>query len=555
MRERIMDEPAKGWQPGGTSSVYEALADAVCQMTPSPLFALMGDGNQELIVALADRGRQVIEARHEQNAVAMADGYARLTGQIGLCTVTQGPGLTNAGTSLAVADRGHSPVLLLAGQTARGDFNNPQRLDQSAFSSATCASVSVDAPRALDAALAQALAHFADGEGAVVFNLPTDVQNAPLDEPLRAHRSARPSASVPEPAAIERALDLLRHAHRPAILAGAGAIDAQEAVVTLAEALGAPIAGTLKAKGFAADHPLSAGVSGALGDPGAAAMLKQADLILAVGAGLNAWTTSFGENVDHCPIVQIDRSPKAFGLHTKVNLALVGDTAPTAAALHARLDHARRELWWSREAQSFDEEYKDGADGKPDPRRVLDLIDRILPRDRIIVADGGHCVQATCQKVRVDHPRNWTYSFDFGCIGQGLGLAIGACLARPSRRVTLITGDASLLMNLSDLDTAARAGLRLTIIVLNDDGFGQERHALANKQLSPSHATLKAPDFVKLAEAAGGEGHRFSSVAELDGLQSTLAELEGRGGPHLLEVTINGDVELPVSSDIARHLR
>src|SRR4051794_23610355 len=117
-----MYNTSKSGSVAAISTVCAALAEALCEVTDSPLFALMGDGNQELIVAFADRGRRVIETRHEQNAVAMADGYARFSGQIGLCTVTQGPGLTNAATSLAVADRGNSPVLLLAGQTARGDF-------------------------------------------------------------------------------------------------------------------------------------------------------------------------------------------------------------------------------------------------------------------------------------------------------------------------------------------------------------------------------------------------------------------------------------------------
>jgi thiamine pyrophosphate-dependent acetolactate synthase large subunit-like protein len=550
-----MNDVSISSRPDRTRTVYEALADALCQVTPSPLFALMGDANQELIVAIADRGRQVIEGRHEQNVVAMADGYARFTGQIGLCTVTQGPGLTNAGTSLAVADRGHSPVLLLAGQTARGDFNNPQRLDQMAFASATAVAASADSPRALDAALARALAHFASGGGAFVLNLPTDVQNAALDEPLRAHQSAKPSAFVPGSAAINQALDLMRRAQRPAILAGGGAIDAQNEIVGLAELLGAPIAGTLKAKGLANGHPLSVGVSGGLGDPGASAMLKQADLILAVGAGLNAWTTSFGENVDHCPMVQIDHSPAAFGQHTKVDLALVGDSALTLAALQAQLKDLRRQCWWSEKPARSAKIYQDGADGKPDPRRVLDIINRNLPPDRIVVADGGHCVQATCQEVQVTHPRNWTYSFDFGCIGQGLGLAIGACIARPSRRVTLITGDASLLMNLGDLDTAVRSRLSLTIIVLNDDGFGQERHALARKGLSPDLAMLKAPDFVKLAAAVGGAGRCFSSVSELDWFEAALKDAQVEDRLQLFDVLINGDVELDVSSEIARHLR
>lgn len=551
-----MYSTSKDGSVAATSTVYAALAEALYEVTNSPLFALMGDGNQELIVAFADRGRQVVEARHEQNAVAMADGYARFSGQIGLCTVTQGPGLTNAATSLAVADRGNSSVLLLAGQTARGDFNNPQRSEQGAFADAAAgASASVDAPRALDRALARAFAHFADGAGAFVLNLPTDVQTATLDEPLRTHRSARPSAAVPEPGAIERALDMIRRAQKPAILAGAGAVGAQAELVKLAEALNAPIAGTLKAKGLADGHPLSVGVSGGLGEPEATKMLEQADLVLTVGASLNAWTTSFGEAVGRCPIIQIDQSRRAFGLHTAVDLALVGDAKATLAAIALELKGGNRALWWRRPAGSNQVAYQDSPAGEPDPRRVLDLIDRCLPEDRIIVADGGHCVQAICQRMHVGDPSNWTYSFDFGCIGQGLGMSIGACFARPAQRVTLITGDASLLMNLGDIDTPSRLALPLTIVVLNDDGFGQERHALAHKRLSPQHAVLKAPDFIKIAEAAGGTGNRFRSVAEVGKLPEEFAALQQRGGLHVVEITINPDIELAVSAEIARHLR
>jgi thiamine pyrophosphate-dependent acetolactate synthase large subunit-like protein len=323
--------------------------------------------------------------------------------------------------------------------------------------------------------------------------------------------------------------------------------------VVLAERLGAPIAGSLKAKGLAHQHPLSVGVSGGLGDPEAARMLKAADLVLAVGASLNAWTTGFGENVGHCPILQIDRSLAVFGVHTPVDLALVGEASASLDLLGGALDDLRRTPWWSNDRNVPDTRYEDGRDGKPDPRRVLDVVNRALPGDRIIVADGGHCVQATCQRILVDDPGNWTYSFDFGCIGQGLGLALGACFARPSRRVTLITGDASLLMNIGDLDTAVRFGLPLTILVLNDGGFGQERHALARKQLPPEYAIVRAPDFVRLARAVGGDGWQVTKLDELEALASSLED--ARDGLRLHDVLINGDVEIAASSEIAQRLR
>ena len=118
--------------------MYEAISSAVAQEIEGPVFALLGDGNLELVVDLAERHeRPLIHARHEQNAVAMADGYARFSGKPAVCSVTQGPGLTNTATSLMVARHHRSPILLLAGQSSVGDIDNPQRMDQLAFATLT----------------------------------------------------------------------------------------------------------------------------------------------------------------------------------------------------------------------------------------------------------------------------------------------------------------------------------------------------------------------------------------------------------------------------------
>src|SRR6185312_12377403 len=158
--------------------IYEVVTRAVAEMADGPVFALMGDGNMELLVSFAERcGRQIVHARHEQYAAAMADGYARFSGAMGICSVTQGPGLTNTATSLTVARTHRSPVLLLAGQTSLGDVHNPQRLDQQAFTAATAgAGAVVESARMLKPALDAALVHLSAGRGPFVLSLPHDVQ-------------------------------------------------------------------------------------------------------------------------------------------------------------------------------------------------------------------------------------------------------------------------------------------------------------------------------------------------------------------------------------------
>ena len=157
----------------------------------------------------------------------------------------------------------------------------------------------------------------------------------------------------------------------------------------------------------------------------------------------------------------------------------------------------------------------------------------------------------TVQAISSPSADNWASGLDFGAIGQGLGIALGACFARPGKRVTHLTADASFMMNVSDFHTAVSHNLPLTVFVFNDNAVGQERHDLIHKGLPPKYAEVASPDFEKLAVGFGAKGFRVNRPDDFGEIDKALAVQDG---PVIVNVRINGDVELPVSWEIAKAL-
>jgi thiamine pyrophosphate-dependent acetolactate synthase large subunit-like protein len=334
----------------------------------------------------------------------------------------------------------------------------------------------------------------------------------------------------------------------------------------LAEQLHAPICTTLLAKGFCSDSPLWTGMSGGLGERIALDILAECDCLLVIGASLNQWTTHHGALLANKRIIQIDTRQEAFGLYHRVDLALQGDAgATTEALLTATLQRAVPQrtgentliVRIKQALETFREPlaYETGADGTVDPRQALRELDRLLPSDRTLVVAGGHAAMLACQYLTVASPDNWTCtSTDFGALGQGLATSIGAAFARPGKRITHVTADGDFMMNLADFDTAVRYQLPLTIIILNDQGFGQERHDLAHKGLPTAYAMQPSPDFASVAESFGARGYRFETADSLAQLSEVLEQAHQTTGPAVLDIHINGRVESPVSQEIARAL-
>jgi acetolactate synthase I/II/III large subunit len=305
--------------------------------------------------------------------------------------------------------------------------------------------------------------------------------------------------------------------------AGRGAVDSEagKALGELAEAIGAPLMTTLLANGLFTGHRLNAGVCGGFGDGRALRAVEHCNLVVAVGAELNQWTTHLSQALNGRQLVQVDIDPAAFGRYYRPDVALLGDAAATVRALTDRIrahQESSREL--SPELTSI-LEHPAPVDNSPyldthssvDPRRALADIARLLPPDRKVVIDGGHAAMIACRSLRASSPRNWTCASygDFSAIGQRLSVAIGACFTHPGERITLVTADGSLMMGIADLDTARRYSLPLTVVVLNDHSMGDERYLLQNKGTATKYADYPLPDFVALASAYGPSGYRIDN--------------------------------------------
>jgi acetolactate synthase-1/2/3 large subunit len=384
-----------------TLPVYEALAEALVEEGTKTIFGLMGDANMELLGELARRDVDFVKVRHEQGAAAMADGYARASGRVGVCTVTCGPGLLNTCTSLAVARAHRSAVVVLAGASPTSDPGHLQAFDQAALGSVLAGTtISLSRPEDLAGCIASAFAAARSGGGPVLVNLPMDIQALELPSPWHYERAEEPPLPAPPPLPdLTEAVAALRSAERPAMIVGAGAVaaDAEAAICKLAQAAGIPFATTLQATGFAAAHPLSLGNAGLMGSPGAFAALEDSDCLLVIGASLYRLTTGFGRVLRGARVIVVDVDQ---GAAARGDIFIHGDAREVCEAL-AREFAADVDTGLARmpaEAYPFE---PDHGVGTIDPRSAFVALDRILPDRRVIVMDAGHFISFAGPLLRV----------------------------------------------------------------------------------------------------------------------------------------------------------
>jgi len=516
--------------------VYEAIGETLKRLDVHATFGLMGDGNLRFMTHLAhELGISYYAARHEGGAVAMADGYARVTGRVGVCSVTQGPGVTNTLTALTEARKAGSPLLLLAGDSPMRFVRHNQDVDQTAiFNSVGVAVERVRTPDTVIADVSRAFNRAWASQRPIAMQFPTDMQDLPCDATsLHAISAQRPPASRPAAEAIKLAADLVAAAKRPAIIAGRGAVraNARESLERLAEQIGALLATTAQAKGLFAGNPFYLGSSGGFASALGEKLLPEADLILAFGASLNHWTTRNRElfaasaRIIHC---DVERS--AIGALTPVDLGLAGDAAASAEALSEEL--ARRGLQAAgfripdieREIAGFRlDDFEDQSNGRTiDPRTLMLTLDQILPRERTVVLDSGHCMGWAAVYLSAPDAAGFVFSNDFQAVGLGLGTAFGAAIARPDRLTVLTPGDGGLMMTLGELETFVRYKIPLLAIVINDAAYGAEVHLLKNVGLPSDGALFRDNDFAAIASAMGAQGMTVRDVSDLGRLQPWL---------------------------------
>jgi thiamine pyrophosphate-dependent acetolactate synthase large subunit-like protein len=530
--------------------VYEAIGETLKKLEVQATFGLMGDGNLRFMTHLAEEiGIPYYAARHEGGAVAMADGYARVTGHVGVCSVTQGPGVTNTVTALTEARKASTPMLLLAGDTAARILRHNQDIDQTAiFKSIGVTVARVRAPDTLMIDLSRAYNQALASQQPIAISIPTDMQDLPCEADGLQAVSVQVSAPCrPAPSEIRRAVDLIATSKRPAIIAGRGAVrsNGREPLEHLGEQIGALLATTAQAKGLFAGNPFYVGSSGGFAWELGERLLSQADLILAFGASLNYWTTRNRELfAPSARILHCDRNSAAIGALTSADFGLVGDVAATAEALSDEL--AQRGFSGAgfrtpeirREIDSFRlDNFQDQSNGRTiDPRTLMLKLNSMLPRNRTVVIDSGHSMGWPIIYLSAPDAAGFVFSNDFMAVGLGLGTAFGAAIAQPDRLTVCTPGDGGLMMSLGELETFVRYKIPALVIVINDASYGAEVHLLKNIGLPNDRAFFRDNDFAAIASSMGAEGITVRDVSDLEALRTWLDE---RHGPMVVDCKVD----------------
>jgi thiamine pyrophosphate-dependent acetolactate synthase large subunit-like protein len=511
-------------------------------------FGVLGSGNFIATQALHAAGAAFHHARHENGAICMADGYARVSGRVGVCSVHQGPGFTNAMTGLTEAAKSRTPLLLLAGEAPAAALRSNFRLDQAALATTVGAAaerVHSGASAADDTA--RALRRAQVERRPVLLSMPLDVQAqpAPATEPPTA--TTRPHPPAPSTAAVAQIAELIAASRRPIIIAGRGAVlsGAGEALEALGDAIGAVFATSAMGHGLFAGSPWAVGISGGFASPVAARLIAASDLVLAFGASLTRWTTRDGALIDaRAKVVQVDLDPEALAAHRPVDVAVVGDAAATARALLDAGVHnpGVRDNALAEEiaAGSWrDGAYEDaGADGRMDPRTLSIALDALLPPERTVAVDSGHFMGFPPMYLRVPDPAGFVFTQAFQSIGLGLASGMGAAVARPDRLTVACLGDGGALMALPELETLARLRLPMLVVVYNDAAYGAEVHHFRPHGHPVELVQFPDTDFAALAQAAGAQGITVRSAEDLAALELWLPE---RDGPLVVDAKITPD--------------
>jgi len=545
--------------------VSEAVARAVvAEVGQTPIFALIGDANLRPVGSLdRDAKANLWFARDEGAAVAMADGYAQASASLGVASVTSGPGLTHAATSLLGASRMRTPIIVLAGDTPRrgaAGLQTMMKIDQRRFAEACEAGFhDLRRPGTLSDDIAAAFAAARAERRPVVLNVPLDLQTMDVADgwtyaPELAIAAPKPTA--PSQGDIAALAALVARSRRPLVVAGRGArwADARTAIERLAELIGALLGTTLLAKGFFHGSPWSVGVVGGYSAPAAMDFVREADLVVAFGAELGHFTTQANSLFEGRVVARIDSAAGESLLppHTAVH----GDARETALALAEAL--GKRTSPGFRTAETQRRLAAPIADGPPavddgllDPRALMRDLSAALPAGADVVVGGGHFWSFPC--LYLDPPAGGKYLCPLGAaaVGQALPFAIGAASAAPERPVIAVEGDGSLLMNIQELDTAARHKLPLALVVMNDGALSAEAIRLGMEGYDSEIAAYPSPDFAAVARGFGWRAETIRGGADIGAL---LRRHRWSEGPLLIDARISRTVMIdPVSvKDLSR---
>ncbi|MEP9381252.1 thiamine pyrophosphate-binding protein [Nocardioides sp. KR10-350] len=538
------------------TKVYEAMAEAFLAEGATHVFGMMGDANMHWMNAMAERGAEFFEARHEGSGLAMADGWARGAGRPGVATTTSGPGVTQLATSLVCASRARTPLVVMCGEVGLGDTGAVQYLDQRRFAEAVeCGFVQVSSPSQAQSAVQRAFWLARTASRPVMVSAPTDIQQQEYDGGFEYVTSTGLIDDAPRPAdpeRIRRAAEILAESERVVVLVGKGARsdDVGELVLQLQDKTGALLATTLQVKNWLRDRtPYYAGISGLYGTQTAHELLQEADCLVAVGASLNHFTTEHGYLYPMARVIHLDRADQVVtGTGRPADCYVRGDASESLRQLVAAVAavptgrggtgyHTADVADRLRTADALSEPFHQEAD-RLDPREVILALDELAPEELPLVLGSGH--QTDFGTMLFTKPREIVSNYGlFGAIGQAPLLTMGWSLARNRQPTFVVEGDASFIMHLAEFDTACRYGWPVLIVVMNDEALGAEYHKSAAHGLAADLSAIPSPDLGSVATAMGGSGATVRTIPELE---KVVREFLANPAPTVLDVRITREV-------------
>ena len=494
------------------------------------VFGLCGGHINRILDGFLEYGVKMIDVRHEQAAVMMAQSWSIFRSQPGVCLVTAGPGFTNSLTGLVNAYLDNAPVVLLSGTApvrdwekgALQDFRQSDMIKSVVKWSGVC----YDAKR-IPEYLSKAIRHaVSDRPGPVFLELPPDILNIKVSEeevPLP-NKGDRVYKSVPDPAAIKEAASLINASEKPIIIGGSGIgfSDCDKELLNLVDKTGIPFMLLNTGRGAIRDeHPLSLWDGGQIGMLTA---LPQADLIITLGLRFN-WLLMHGQGFPQAKLVRVDIDPTEIDRNRSSDVGLVGDIGLSLRELNKLVRQRDLSGWMKTLRDAYlpliaDEIAQRERTTEPiHPARLVEQVKKATQDNAIYMIDGGDTSYFASVGLRANEKSAVISAAAglFGCLGTGVPFGIGAKVARPDRTVVVISGDGSFGFNAMEFDTAVRHNIPFVCVIFNDQAWGMIKHGqeMAYGPERVVSSDLGLVHYEKVVEAVGGYGELVKKDDEI----------------------------------------
>ena len=537
------------------ATAADRMVECLLEWGVDTVFGLPGDGINGIMESLRQCQERIrfVQVRHEETAALMACGYAKLTGRLGVCLATSGPGGIHLLNGLYDAKLDGAAVLAITGLQYHDLVHTHTQQDvelDKLFMDVCVYNARVMGPAHVENVMQLACRTAASRHGVAHVTMPVDMQSLPLKSDARSARNVRDHASMvggrdiatPSDAQLRQAAAILAEGRKICILAGRGALHARTELAKIAERLAAPVAKALLGKAALADlHPHCTGGVGLLGTAPSEEALQSCDTLLIVGSSF--------PYIEHYPkpggarAVQIDRDSARIGLRYPVECGLVGDAAPTLRALLALLrpNEDRRFVEAAQKSmREWRQSLKEQGERRETPMKPQVVgyeLNKLLASDAIVTTDSGTNTSWSARYLDMREDMMFAVSGNLATMACGLPYAMAAAAAFPDRQVVAFVGDGGLTMLMGELATCAKYALNVKVVVIKNNSLGQikwEQIAfLGNPEFG---CDLHPIDFAAVARACGVAGYALSDPAQCG---AVLREALATPGPALIEATVD----------------